>query len=760
MLYLATTPTPPTPPAPPAAQGGYAPWYATTDPVELDLLDNTDIGVGISTHGTYFAPVSLSISGLPAYTFVAFLSSSTSTATLFWIYTSLQTPPGSYTLTLTAVGGLATTVTTFTLIVSSDLAPPAPAALTRTTGRLYGVVRKNSPHGPQLRRYSLPVNPNTVRMSRWRHVFGTTKQLWRSMGPNGANNAPTNGVDPQTAWIAQNMTYSAPRIPGAIVDGVQAMAIPGPLATGEAYMVMVQTTMANLGRAPLPTPSATVISAAAFGVTTTGSAGAWNGNIPKVQTNPQNPLFFTMTLDVIASGNQFANPPSPTGTGGYSFNPIYASVTVEQGGTVQIYAQQTGSNVFSTSDPLTISGLPSGMTAALSWNTAAIDAIANLTIGGSVTPGSYAITIKATHGSSNATWSTTVVVYSAASNPFTVTLSSLTAGFTAVKTPPRLTPLCPTLSGNTSGAGTITFTLAPGSSLASTAVTLTLGTPAGSITLTFALAVQPCNLQAAAPSPQFLGYQGMTALVIYDSTYTVTGFLIYVLQQDGTTTGMVVNGVDAVPQFQLAASDRYASNAKKPTGSDISPISYDWPDIDSAADTLAIWEAAYGPLPNDGGIVWQITPFDPTSGAVGAALTATTKWENGTLKGFSRADWLGPIFTCSTLTGIVIQAAGTTTTYNGLIVGASSQAGWGGGAGIPYGGTITFTAYQTGKYPGTVEAIAVFPTVTVPSGDTTPIPFTFTLQQDATNPDPAVAWTIVATDGISSVSMKFQLNTH
>jgi len=650
MLYTATTPTPPTPPAPPAAQGGYAPWYATTNPVAVDLNDNATIGVGISSNGTFFAPVQLTLTGLPAYAFATFLSSYTSTPTQIYLYTSLQTPPGTYTLTLTATGGTATTVTTFTLTVSTAVAPADPSALTRTTGRLYGIVRKNSPHGPQLRRYSLPVNPNTPRMSRWRHIFSTHKQTWRSLGANGANNTPTNDVDPQTAWVAQNVTYSAPRTPGTIEDNVQEAAIPGPLASGEAYMMMVQLTRSQLGLAPLPTPATTPM-----GITTPYAS------------------------NFVTNGNYELN--------GYALN--------------------TGAGLPYDYGPIILNPL----------------------------------------------------------GPFTVQLQGLQNGTTAISVPLSLTTSDSYISGSLSR----TDTAQP----AILTVTLATDTPAGThtvyvhTTLNGSAAVLPVSvtvgtipLAALVPSPIFPGYSGMSVYTIYSSSYTVTGFYLELDYQSGFTTGMVLNGVCVAECLKLAASNMYKEGSATPTGSAISPIAY-WPtNYVTPSELLTLWQAAYGLLPNTGEIVFQVTPYDPSSGCVGAALSASCSWEQNTLKGFYRDGWLGPIFTCTTLTGIVIQAAGTTVMYTGSIQGASSQSGWGGGAGVPYGGTISFTHYQTDKSTGTVEATAVFPTVTVPSGDVSPIAFNFTLTQDATSPDPAVKWTVVATDGISSVSMSFQLNTH
>jgi len=320
MLYKALSTPTPTPATPPAAQGGWAVWWNNTGAVTLNLYDNAALPISAAPTGNYLAPVELTLSGLPGYTFASFLSPYTSTGTILYLYTSAQTPPGEYTLTLTATAGTITTSYTFTLTVADEGTPVDQTSIVKGTGRLYGVVRKGQSGRAVMRRMAIGVNPNTTAQSRWRHIFGGIKQTWRALGPLGAANAPTNGADPQTAWLAQNLTYSAPRTPGAIVDGVQGASIPGPLATAEAYMTMVQTTMASIGKPMLPTPAVTEIAITSILPGTPDTAGGYtltaelayspptvSGQVDYTPTWPLGPVLFLITLNPpLAAGSAAA----------------------------------------------------------------------------------------------------------------------------------------------------------------------------------------------------------------------------------------------------------------------------------------------------------------------------------------------------------------------------------------------------------------------------------------------------------------------
>lgn len=765
MLYTATPVTPPTPPPVPPTQGGYSVWYGTADTVALDLNDSSYIGIAEATNGTQLIPVTLSVSGLPAYAFATFGANPTSLNTILWLFTSLQTPPGTYPITLSASNALYTTTWNFTLTVSDTVAAAAPTAYTNTVGRLYGVVRKNSPHGPQLRRMSIPQNPNSPRMSRWRHIFGTQKQVWRALGPGGAANTPSNGVDPQTAWTAQNVTYSAVRIAASGSGADATPAIYGPLATGEAYMVMVQTMRQNLGLSILPTPETTQIAASAYGVTTSASAGAWEGVIDTLVGPPQAPLFFTMAIHLAGSGNQFATPSSPTGTGGYSFSPVYSSITVEQGGSVQISALQIGSSTFPATAALSISGLPSGVTASLTWNTAAVDAIATLTLSASAAPGSYNVTVTATNSGGSATFSTTVVIYSAASNPFTIALSGLPSSFTAALSTPRFLPSCTVLAGQTNAYATILLTLAPLSALSSTAVTLTLGTPAGSIALVFDLAVQPCSLCAALPSPTFPQLSFFQTYTVYDANYDVIGFELIPTANEASGIFELRFGVAVTPQFNLTASAAAASTKAIAAASTYNPIAYGLTDITDSATILALWEDNFGELPDSGKIMFQLAVVDPATGCVGGVISNTASWQKGTLKGFNRTEWTGPSFGWGDFTsGFAVYpftqlteafiAPGHSATGNLYFMGSPNNFGIGPSGQPAYSGSISFsvsipTGYLT-KTTFTFSPKTFTLTANQPAYQTA----TLTIAVGSDEVLQQVTVTLYATDGISTFSRK------
>lgn len=136
-----------------------------------------------------------------------------------------------------------------------------------------GIARGRSASGFWLRGRASVINAQTPSMTRWRQVFGQAKRNWLAIGPGGANNAPTNDITPQNAWAIQAASYKGIIGGTYTVDGIAGMPLFTGCATEEAFQVMVQTTLAQLGQPSADAPvitNATVDLVDAGGTVTIG----------------------------------------------------------------------------------------------------------------------------------------------------------------------------------------------------------------------------------------------------------------------------------------------------------------------------------------------------------------------------------------------------------------------------------------------------------------------------------------------------------
>jgi hypothetical protein len=504
--------------------------YSTPSSITMAQADQLVIYVQAFYGSGAFPPATMGFYGLPDFLTVFYQQQPNFSGSLATLFSSPDTPPGTYPLFLNASGDGDEGNWPMTLVITPG-PPAAPAySASRAKGRYFGVVRHSQQSRSALRRMAIPVNPNTPSMSRWRHVFGTAKAVYRAMGPNGANTTPIGGVLPLTAWIAQALSFSAYRT-YYLPDGSAASGqLFGPLATVEAYIVMVQTTMAQLQQPPLPTPAVTV-----------------------------------------ASGE-----------------------------------------------------------------------------------------------------------------------------------------------------------------------------------------ATPVN-----PSPHFDAISSISGGTDYDSDYQVSRMLVFATFLGAQTNPVEVSGAAIAFGLLVTASPAYTNYYSPPPASQWSPILYGPADSAVGLDALPSWLAAFGALPDKGSIKFSLQTYDPISGSVSNQVSHVVSWEQGTLRGFIRGNWLGPIFNAGFPASPIIQAAGTTVDYPISVVGSPSQTGWGGGAGVPYGGTITFqAAVQAGNsIAGYANPIVTFNPLTIPSGDTSIISGTMTVTTAATLYNPACVFTLSGTDGISTSSASVQINT-
>jgi hypothetical protein len=243
----------------------------------------------------------------------------------------------------------------------------------------------------------------------------------------------------------------------------------------------------------------------------------------------------------------------------------------------------------------------------------------------------------------------------------------------------------------------------------------------------------------------------------YDSNMNVTGFLLRYTTVQGWTFPTKKYGSDWPGVWEISASAAYTDSYSPPAANSWVPILFSGPYLPTPSEILTAWVGQFGDLPDTGNIKFQLQYIDTDSGASGPALSCTGTWKTGTLKGFDRSSWTGPLFGWDLVPSDTAIAAPGTATATIAVYGLNG-----------YGGTITFTpksntVLHTG-YNSTTKAfgagftITVSPaSVTIPTGSTTPVSATVTMT--------AASWSqqfhgpirISATDGLTTTSAAFEL---
>jgi hypothetical protein len=625
-----------------APQSGIAPWMLATTPIAMKLSDQLAVAVYPSRYGELNLGGTPSVTGLPDLCFFTFNQGPAEATYYLYLLTTPTTAPGIYSIALVYNSSLPTTTFPTVLTIADTDASPNLVGKRKLTGRNYGLVYTAPAQRQTVRRMAIGINPNSTFQSRWRHIFATAKRNYLAIQPGGAASAPTGGVDPVSAWTAQAATYVASRYTPPPIGSVRQSAIPGPLATTDAYWQMVQTTMASLSLPPLPAPALT-----------------------------------TLAITSVTG-------PAPDTSGGYTVTSVWAA----------------GFNTGSTPFPK-VAIWPCG-------------------------PLVYAIGIvPAVESETGATYSCTT------SDP------ALTA---SIALEPEYFPALLSLSVD------------PAASPASYTAVLTILIGAVTLTQTFALSTSTAALQPVAPSPTFPPLTSLNVNTAYDHLYNVIGFILTVTDAADVLVFMIANGAAVAPWWKLTASAQNKSSYSAPSSSSWAPINYSQYDSADPATVLALWEDTYGDLPASGHIYFQMTPLDPVSGCVGAPVSNYATWKVGTLKGFLRDAWLGPIWTIHNTIASVTSHQGETSTFTFYVQGFPSQAGWDGGTGVPYSGSITFTgSAPKGTSPVIPLSFAPSP-VAIPSGDTSYIPVVCTVAVPSDFPLSTVTYTISGTDQISSDS--------
>lgn len=166
-----------------------------------------------------------------------------------------------------------------------------------------GIVRGRGPAGHWLRARANVLNTNSPAQQNWRQLFSTAKLNWLSVGPLGQNNTPTEGVNPQDAWSLMADAYAGILQAGLIQGNIQLSPTIIGCANVQAFQVMCQLTMQQLG---MGTPGTPALNNAYLGTTSTTqgtTAGSYDVTLTIPNPLPGNPLTWTMGLGVSITGN-------------------------------------------------------------------------------------------------------------------------------------------------------------------------------------------------------------------------------------------------------------------------------------------------------------------------------------------------------------------------------------------------------------------------------------------------------------------------
>lgn len=517
----------------------------------LNLGQGTSGTLSVTVEGQYGfqGSVAFSVSGLPRGVTAVWAPNPSTSSTTLYLSASKTVAAGQYPLTITGTSGGQTVTTTATLNIlvptftlSNYYVSAIPPG---TSGTAYIYVNDEYGFNGNVN-FSVSGLPSGVTGSFSPATSTSSTALNLTVGstttPGQYNLTVTGTSGSQTQTVTVPLTVPAPTF--SISDNYSLTLNPGtsqttPVAIYPQYGFSGSVALSVSGLpagvtasfSPNPTTGSTVLTLTAtptavsgyYGLTITGTSGA---------------LSQTATLQFTVA------PPSFTLSTGYpSLGPGTSTST-----NVYVYGQ----NGFSGVVNLSVSGLPSGLTASFVPNPTTFSSQLNLTASSSLAPGVYPVTITGTSGSLSASTTASVTVGAAGftlNGPYYPTIgqgSTLTSsayvndlfGFTG----PVTLSMAGLPAGVTATFGTnpttyyspIVFTVAAGVAPGPYAFTLT-GT-SGSLTATY-----PITLDVVAPT--FSLYGSYSASVNQGSSATTT---VSVSPQNGFT-GSVAMSVSGLP---------------------------------------------------------------------------------------------------------------------------------------------------------------------------------------------------------------------
>jgi hypothetical protein len=645
---------------PPAITNGEYSVFAWPASLTLPLDTSATVTVGPYPPAPPLAPLSYTVSGLPSDVLIV---PGPITEFFEWqltFYTSASTAPGIYNLTVTGswtadpyapppANASWAASATLQLTVDPSYSPPSPNYAAPVRGRTYGVVGTRTRAGHVLRALAMPVQPNSPAQVNWRHLFRAYKLAWKSLGPGGANNAPTLSVDPQTAWLMQNLTYNGILTAGLEILGVQAQGTLGPCATGEAFQLLCQTTRAQLNLPPLPTPQVAdqylSFPATPYSQTLGQFTVSVAGNPAPSPTVPGITLLITWQATPL--------PPAPT-----AFSAGAAGLDITTTAPTLHYAT-------------VVVLLPAAATATWSAGNA------TFTVPTWSTFASVVGDLLTTTGFAPAGFNVTAAVITAnTTNSVTIAMSGNPG--------PQTTPGLAAIAHVDADWYIAQITCSPNPS-----------TPTGSITLYFyftdadGLETDHITIDATAgtvsvafPSPAYTLFLGMRAACTLGPGYEVLGFILQPQWSGVTTQPDQIPGGTVPYLYEITASPQYTSGSGKPSRDKWRVLGFfpNSPILDSSATlggsidpaaVLTAWRAKFNDTPDSGYIAFEICLVNPADGTASPAISATASFKAGTATGIDYTSSTCPYFRLATNSQGATGAPGDTITISFVYMSVS-----------------------------------------------------------------------------------------
>lgn len=499
------------------------------------------------------------------------------------------------------------------------------------------------------------VNPRTYSQTRWRHIFGTIKQAWRSLGVGGANYILTDGLSPQQAWGIQAAQYSGILNPGLLSGLVRQEQFLTGCETVEAYYTMCQANVASLGLPPLGTPVITSqLTAPVIGVYTDTSSPYTLTVTGEAQVQ-QYPATAFFSVGISTAVTPYATPTAPTTNANLTayFNEDQIALTENNSAVTAVFVRNTviPETTFYPAT-LTVSGLPPLVTADLNRSgltTTVYPSNTNplpvtLAAAPGVTPGSYTLTLTCVSNNVTNYGYLTLVIYAEADNNYTISASSLPSGATAVLYNPTLVP---TYSAKSAALQAETTLILSNSSITASGTysfDVDLAAPAGSVSVSPQFTVTTGTSAAANPPPTYNFPSTASCTTVLDADLNVVEFALSYTWLTGNLSIPDDGPASAPGVWAVSASPAYKSSYSAPAANTWQPIGFFTGYNPTSPSVLEAWEAVFGALPLAGKIKFQIFYLDPVTGAGGPALRCTATWEFGTLKGSNYNLYAGPEF--------------------------------------------------------------------------------------------------------------------
>jgi hypothetical protein len=492
-----------------AGSGGAADFTVSASPASQTVAPggNTTYSLTYNRTGNFSGVIAQSVSGLPSGTTATFAPNPATASSTLSVTTTSSTPPGNYTVTITAQSGDLTRTTAVGLTVGTASPPSQTVAFDNAvdSGFHWSVTSVTTPA------FVVGSGANRAAMVMVAMNANNATNITASLG--GVPGTLVAGTDSGTTASIRTLIFQVINPP----SGAQTATVSWTTAMHADVGVITvtgadQTTPVTNGRfvafnaSPAAATSLTIPSSAgdrtaSIGFTTNdwvssnqtivwgpdsapaqGDIGAGAGTTTHTWT-----ASYTGTRSV--SGANFRAGASG-GAADFTLSVSPASQSVAPGNSVSYTVPITRTIGFSTPVTLSTSGLPSGVTTSFTPNPADASSILTVNAGSSAPAGSFPFTITGVAGAVTRTFNATLVIasrsFTLSASPSAQTVSpggTASYGINIAPTGGFNDPVTFSVSGLPSGA-TATFTPNPASVSSTLSVATTASTPPGGYTLT------------------------------------------------------------------------------------------------------------------------------------------------------------------------------------------------------------------------------------------------------------------------------------